>query len=57
MDPENMVRYSPVIFRFHLIQHDKQKIKTRQKGVLHSDIIHGRLELIILKKILLSIKK
>ena len=39
----------------NLIEYDEQKVKTRQQRVLHSDIVHRILVLVILPEIIMTI--
>ena len=48
-----MTSLSPSLFftqLLYLIKDNEEKIKTREKGILHSNIIHWRLILIILRR-------
>lgn len=46
---QDVVRDLTVLLWVHLIQHDEEQIKTRQQGVLQTDVLHGGLILIVLQ--------
>lgn len=51
MHPQHVLRDPPVMVRIHLVKNHKDHVKSGEEGVLHANVIHWRLVLVILKKI------
>ena len=48
MHPKDVLRDPSVVVRVHLVKDNKDEVKTREKGVLHTDVVHWGLVLVIL---------
>ena len=51
MHTEHVLRDPPVVVRVHLVKDNEDHVKTREEGVLHANVVHRRLVLIVLQKI------